>query len=68
MILETQKLINSDYSILNKVGWFLYNREDQQGGLSKEEIDDLLHILCNEEMEKELRTTYDKGFADAAGI
>jgi hypothetical protein len=65
VILEINKLINSDFDILNNIGWLLYNRADQNGGLAKEELNELLQIVTIEEMEKECKVAYDKGFNDA---
>lgn len=42
---EIEKLINSSFSILEELGWLLYNRKDQNDGLDKDELDDLLRIL-----------------------
>lgn len=42
---EIEKLINCSFSILEELGWLLYNRNDQNGGLDKDELDDLLRIL-----------------------
>lgn len=64
MILDTNKLIESEFDILKKVGWLIYNREDQEGGLNKNELNDLLHIVTVNEMEKEYQQAYDEGFND----
>jgi hypothetical protein len=62
VILETQKLINSDFDMLKKVGWLVYNRENQEAGLSKDELNELLQIVSDEEMEKEYQIAYNEGF------
>lgn len=64
LMFEINKLISSEIDILTKVGWLLYNREDQNGGLSKNELDDMLRILTVEEMGRELQASYDEGFDD----
>lgn len=65
MLFDINKLISSEFNMLNKVGWLLYNREDQNGGLNKEELNELLHIVSIESMEKEYQQAYDEGFNDA---
>ena len=65
MTLELDILINSEFDMLKQIGWLLYNREDQNGGLNKEELNELLHIVTVEEMEKESREAYEEGFNDA---
>lgn len=65
MLLEIQRLINSEFDMLEKVGWLLYNREDQVGGLSKDGLNELLQIIREEEMYKECKLWYDEGFNDA---
>lgn len=65
MILEINKLINSEFDILKKIGWLIYNREDQDGGLDKEELNELLQIVTDEEVHREYKIGYDEGFNDA---
>lgn len=65
MILEINKLIDSDFNMLKKVGWLVYNRENQVGGLTKDELNQLLHIVTIDEMQKEYQSGYDEGFDDA---
>ncbi|MBL4951096.1 hypothetical protein JK635_02425 [Neobacillus sp. YIM B02564] len=36
MLYEINKLIDFDFSMLKKLGWLLYDREDQNGGLNQE--------------------------------
>lgn len=57
MTLEINKLIDSDYDVLEKIGQLLYNREDQNGGLTKEELNSLLQILTVEAIDE----VYDDG-------
>ncbi|MEK4824494.1 hypothetical protein NSS71_08040 [Niallia sp. FSL W8-0951] len=64
MDIHIQKLINSDYEILEKFGWLLYNREDQNAGLSQEEVYELMKILNEDTMEKEYRAAYEEGMSD----
>lgn len=61
---EVEKLINSSFSILKELGWLLYNRKDQNGGLDKDELDSLLRVVSVESMEKEYKAAYDDGFND----
>ena len=68
MILEINKLISSDFNMLKKLGWLLYNRQDQNGGLTKDELNELLHILSVEEMEKEYQMAYDEGLDDGVSM
>jgi hypothetical protein len=65
MELDINKLINSESDILKRIGWLLYGREDQKGGLNQEEIYKLLSIISVEEMEKEYKAAYEEGFDDA---
>jgi len=58
MIYDVQNLSNSKFEILKKFGHLLYNREDQDGGLSKEEVYKLLKIFD----EINLRSVYKEGF------
>jgi hypothetical protein len=61
MILETQKLLNSHYKMLRDLGRLIYHREDQKGGLNVSELNDLLHIVSVEEVEKLFGKAYEKG-------
>lgn len=63
MILEINNLIDSDFDMLKKLGWLLYDRKGK--GLNEEELDKLLHIVTVEEMEKKYHAAYDEGFNDA---
>lgn len=45
MILEINKLINSENKYINKIGWLIYDRENQTGGLTKSELENLLELL-----------------------
>lgn len=60
MDLDINKLINSDFEMLKKLGWLLYHREDQNGGLNLEEIHNLLSIVTVGAIEK----VYENGFSD----
>lgn len=62
--LEINKLINSEFNILQQLGKILYNRENQNGGLTFNELDDLLGIVSVEELEKEYQEAYNEGFYD----
>ncbi|WP_442636504.1 hypothetical protein [Rossellomorea marisflavi] len=64
MILETQKLQNSHYKMLRDLGVLIYHRKDQKGGLDESELHDLLRIVSVEEMEKEYRKAYERGFEE----
>lgn len=73
MILEINKLMNSDYTYFKEIGMFFYSR-DLNKGLSKEEVVDLLEKLADydgleEEIEKEAfesgyRAGYEQGYED----
>jgi hypothetical protein len=62
MTLEINKLIDSDFDMLNKLGWLLYNREDQNGGLNLEEVYELLKIVTEDEMKKDYQDGYYDGY------
>ncbi|MEM5009305.1 hypothetical protein WKH57_01160 [Niallia taxi] len=65
MDLDIHKLIESEYELLTKFGWFLYNRKEQTSGLTNEDVYDLLSIINEDEMEKEYMAAYHEGFNDA---
>jgi hypothetical protein len=62
MILETQKLHNSHYKMLRDLGRLVYYRQDQKGGLNESELNELLHIVSVDEVEKLFGKAYEKGF------
>lgn len=62
MILETQKLVNSHYKMLRELGRLVYHRQDQKGGLNVSELNELLHIVSVEEVEKLFGKAYEEGF------
>lgn len=70
MILEINKLISSENEYINKIGWLVYNREDQNGGLSKNELTELLEFLTPlnfedieyEQFEKGKQEGFDEGY------
>lgn len=64
MILETQKLCNSNYKMLRELGRLIYRRQDQKGGLNESELNELLHIVSVEEVEKLLNKAYECGFEE----
>jgi hypothetical protein len=64
MELEINKLITSEFKMLKELGWLLYNREDQNGGLTLNEVHKLLKAVTVEELEKEIKDSYDEGFND----
>lgn len=64
MILETQKLCNSNYKMLRELGRLVYHRQDQKGGLNESELNELLHIVSVEEVEKLLDKAYERGFEE----
>lgn len=57
MLFEINKLIESECYMIKKVGWLIYNREDQNGGLNKEELNELLSFLN----ETSLEEVFEKG-------
>ncbi|WP_226035749.1 hypothetical protein [Aquibacillus saliphilus] len=50
MVYEINKLINSNISSFNRIGWFLYTR-DLENGLSGNDIQLLIELLLEEEVE-----------------
>jgi hypothetical protein len=60
MELQINKLINCEVKILKDLGWLLYHRKDQQGGLSLDEVHSLLKLITVEATEK----IYNNGFSD----
>jgi hypothetical protein len=64
MIYEINKLINSEFEPIQKLGWLLYNREDQNGGLTKEEVYKLIEIFADGDFEEILEEQYLEGFKD----
>jgi hypothetical protein len=62
MIIETQKLHSSHYKMLRDLGRLVYHRKDQKGGLNESELNELLHIVSVEEVEKLFGKAYEKGF------
>lgn len=62
MILEINKFINSGDKYISKIGWLIYNREDQEGGLNKRELEELLELLVPlESLEDMFDMYYEKG-------
>lgn len=60
--LEINKLIDCNFDMLQQLGKLIYNRENQDGGLTVNELDELLRIVTVEEMDKEYQEAYDQGF------
>ena len=58
MDLEINKLIDSEFIMLNKLGWLLFHRNDLKGGLDANELNELLKIVNEGEME----SVYTEGF------
>lgn len=62
MILEINKLINSGDEYISRIGWLIFNREDQNGGLNKRELEELLELLVPlDSLEDILDEHYEKG-------
>ncbi|AJA41428.1 hypothetical protein AXJ14_gp109 [Geobacillus virus E3] len=61
MILEINKLINSGDKYISKIGWLIYNREDQDGGLNKQELEELVELLAPLNFEDIFDEYYEKG-------
>jgi flagellar biosynthesis/type III secretory pathway protein FliH len=61
MILEINQLINSGDKYISKIGWLIYNREDQNGGLNKQELEELLGLLTPLNIEDIIDKHYEKG-------
>ena len=68
MILEINQLISSHHEIVSKLGWLLYGREDQNGGLNKNEVEELMKLVNDSSVEKILSGAYDEGFNEGAGF
>jgi len=63
MILEINKLISSEHEFVRKIGWLLYKRENQDEGLTQEEVYSLMGMMdC---FEDEIQKSYNDGFHDA---
>lgn len=62
MILEIQKLVNSNYKMLRDLGRLIYHRQDQKEGLNASELNELLHIVSVEEVERIFDRAYEEGF------
>lgn len=65
------KLINSENEYIKQIGWLLYDRQDQNGGLNNDEVDKLVSVLLDmsEEsidmlLEKEYQEGYEEGYND----
>lgn len=65
MMLEVNKLIESEYELLNKVGLLLYGREDQNGGLNKEEIYELVKVINDESVTEIYKEGYNSCLSEA---
>lgn len=64
---DINKLINSENEHLRKIGWLLYDREDQDGGLNNDELDNLIHILNDfneDDFDSILAEEYEKGYQE----
>ncbi|WP_310876987.1 hypothetical protein [Priestia megaterium] len=61
MIYDIQVLKGSGYDVLKKLGHLLDNREDQAGGLNKEEVYELLKIVNDSNIDKVYRKGFEKG-------
>jgi hypothetical protein len=64
VILEINKLIESDYDSISKVGWLLYDIQDRNTGLTQDELVHIVSLLGNSDIDKELEKEYDRGFDD----
>jgi ATP-dependent RNA circularization protein (DNA/RNA ligase family) len=68
MHLEINKLIESDYDSISRVGWFLYDIQDRNDGLTQEELVHIVGLLgfkdLDAEMEKEIDDAYDREYED----
>ncbi|MFA1509919.1 hypothetical protein ACDN41_11885 [Priestia aryabhattai] len=64
MVYDIQKLLGSEYEQLKRLGRLLYNRENQDGGLTLEETYQLLKIINDDEMFKIYNEGYNDGFAE----
>lgn len=65
MMLEINKLIESEYELLNKVGWLLHGREDQNGGLNIEEVYELVKMINDESATEIYKEGYNSCLSEA---
>lgn len=65
VILKVNKLMNSHHECLHKLGWLIFNREDQNGGLSLDELERLLDIIDHDTIEEIYNDGYRDGLHDS---
>lgn len=65
--IDGNKLISSDFEMLRKLGWLIYDREDQDGGLTTDELEELLKIVTEDEMQRICQEAHNEGFEEGAG-
>jgi flagellar biosynthesis/type III secretory pathway protein FliH len=68
MIYEINRFIDDDHPTIQRAGWLLYNRVEQDGGLTLDETEQLAEILDDlaEELAEvpEVDELYNVGYAD----
>lgn len=45
MISKINKMIKHDNEYISKIGWFLYDKNNGENGLSKDEIEELIDLI-----------------------
>lgn len=63
MIHKINALMNSEYEFLKRIGWFLFDRNNGQDGLTSNEVEELIHMLEFENIESDLEDVRDEGYA-----
>jgi len=61
LIYDIQVLKGSGYEVLKKLGHLLDDREDQDGGLNKEEVYELLKIVNESSIDNIHRKAFENG-------
>ena len=64
MNIEINQLIASHHDVVSMLGWLLYNRVDQNGGLNKEEVEQLVKIVNDDSVRKIFDFGFDEGFEE----
>ncbi|GED72322.1 hypothetical protein BRE01_60240 [Brevibacillus reuszeri] len=57
-------LINSESDDLKKLGWFLFDRNNGQNGLSPDELESLLDMLHLKNAQDQFDKGFEEGFND----
>lgn len=60
MIQTVNKLMESENTYLRKVGWFVYDRLNQEF-ISMQEVEELLILLATDKLSEQLEKEYEEG-------